>query len=163
MYQMTELPMVEEEMPETRFEKVMHKLETSKWVVYGAPVLISILIGTRNPQAGVQVFVFFVLAYGVFYLMGLIMKVIGWFTSGIAPKSRNPKAVEIVQETTGSIVLLSGFATLGAVLRGDNVISRFAIEHLPGGMSVSFVDPTFAFVVCVGAVVYAWVRLFWVS
>ena len=54
-----------------------------------------------------------------------------------------------LQKAVGATLLLGGFAIIGIVLRGDNLVSNLVSEKMPGGMSSWFIDPTFAMVILI--------------
>jgi len=43
-------------------------------------------------------------------------------------------------------MFLGGFALIGIVLRGENAVSDFVSGEAPNGVSIGFIDPTYALV-----------------
>ena len=69
-------------------------------------------------------------------------------TRKFIPKRISDEVQEEIQGAIGGTLFLGGCAVIGIVLRGKNAVSDFAIENKPDGVSVGFIDPTFA-VVCI--------------
>lgn len=108
------------------------------WLVI--PLVTSALTAIANFRAGISLFTFFVSCWIFIHILRKILKV----TEKLLPNRFSPGQRKTLQEAGLATLFLGGCALIGVVLRGDNLLSNLVAKNTPGGMSLSFIDPTFA-------------------
>ncbi|WP_171208019.1 MULTISPECIES: hypothetical protein [unclassified Ruegeria] len=123
------------------------------WLVI--PLVISGLVAFKNLYVGFGFFLFFV---SIWLFIWVIEKILNNFRR-LLPKSLTQDQHKALVEAGAATLFLGGLAITGIVLRNDNFVSNWLGEKMPGGMSIGFIDPTFAAVVLLCIWVYTGYRV----
>ena len=123
------------------------------WLVI--PLVISGLVAFKNLYVGFGFLLFFV---SIWLFIWVIEKILNTFRR-LLPKSLTQDQHKAIDEAGAATLFLGGLAIIGIVLRNDNFVSNWLDEKMPGGMSMGFIDPTFAAAVLLCIWVYTGYRV----
>jgi len=118
------------------------------WLV--VPIVIVVGIAFKSFDAALGFAIFFM----VLWCIGGLMSFVGWLLEKTLLRTAPLEIRQEVQSSIGVSVFLGACAILGMVLRGENMISSMIAQHAPQGLSLSFIDPTFAAVCIIGIWIY---------
>ncbi len=116
---------------------------------------VAAALAVWSRQAGIN-FVIFIL---LFLVLAAITRLMHPLTQAVLPKSLLPETKREIQGCITITLFLGGCALAGMVLRGENAVSHFVTQSMPGGFPASFIDPRFALVCIVGAWFYTAIRI----
>jgi uncharacterized membrane protein len=101
----------------------------------------------------------FVIFIVFFWVLAAIIWLMHPVTQVILPKRLLPEKKRVIQGSITITMFLGGCALAGMVLRGENAVSKFVTNSVPGGFPASFIDPTFALVCIIGIWLYTAFRI----
>jgi len=131
--------------------RISHKY----WLWLIIPLAISIPTAFWNRSAALGFGVFVLSLWAFVGIVALILR----GTKILMGRHVSPERHEEIQQSIGMTLFLGGCALAGMVIRGENGVSQFIEQNKPDGVSVSFVDPTFALVCIVLVWAYTIYRL----
>ena len=123
------------------------------WLVI--PLVISGLLALKNLSAGFSLLLFFVAVWIFSWAIGKILSAFG----KLLPNALSQDQHKAILEAGGATLFLGGCAIIGMVLRNENFVSDWLEEKAPHGMSLGFIDPTFAAVVLLCIWIYTGYRV----
>lgn len=119
------------------------------------PLLICVMTAIADFRSGVGLLLFFASVWIFLQIVGKVLSIV----ERLLPNNLSPDETKALQEAGTATLFLGGMAIIGIVLRSDNFFSNLVQEKIPEGMSLSFIDPTFAAVVLLCIWIYTGYRI----
>lgn len=116
-------------------------------------IVAALAVWSRQAAKNFVIFILF------FWVLAAIIRSMHPLTQAILHKRLLPETKQDIQRSVTISLFLGGCALAGIVLRGENAVSEFVTNSLPGGFPASFIDPTFALVCIIGVWLYAAFRI----
>lgn len=123
------------------------------WLVI--PLVIFGPQALKNLNVGLSFLLFFVAVCILVWAFGKILSVF----KKLLPKSLSQDQSKAIHDAGKATIFLGGFAIIGIILRNDNFLSDGLKEKVPEGVSIGFIDPTFAAVVLLCVWIYTGYRV----
>ena len=94
-----------------------------------------------------------------FWVLAAMIRLMHPLMQAALPGRLLPETKREIQGSISITLFLGGCALAGIILRGENAVSEFVINTVPGGFPASFIDPTFFLVCIIGIWLYTAFRL----
>jgi hypothetical protein len=145
------MPREPADQPEAAFERFAKKYRLS--LVITLTIVAALAVWSRPAAINLVIFLLF------FCILAAIIRLMHPLTQAILPKRLLPETKREIQGSITITQFLGGCALAGIVLRGENAVSEFVTNSVPGGFLASFIDPTFALVCIISIWLYTAFRL----